>query len=281
MTDTASSLSNPRADQAGSKAQAAAPAGASAVWAVAANTLRQTVRERLFYNIVVFGVGLILLAIIVASLTFGYPERTIRSIGLSGVSIALDLMALLVGVTLVHQEIDRKTLFVVLTRPIHRWQYVLGRYLGLVLATSVAALGLSLVMMLSFSLTSGSPTLQDLLTLSASLVECFLIGAIGVVLSSFSTPTLSAGIGLGIWIAGTTTDDLVQLAAKSDPITRGLCSAAYYVLPALARLNFREAAVYQLSIAPGDYLSAIAYGFLYSAGLVALASVILNRREMV
>ena len=85
--------------------------------AVAQNTFRQTLRERLFLNIIIFGVFMILLAMVLANITFGYPDRVVRSIGLSGISIAANLVALLVGVSLIHQEIDRKTLFVVLTRP--------------------------------------------------------------------------------------------------------------------------------------------------------------------
>ena len=80
---------------------------------IAGNTLRQTVRQRLFLNIGIFGIGMVLLAMLVGSITYGFPDRVVRSIGLSGVTIAVDLMALLLGVGLIHEEIDRKTLFVV------------------------------------------------------------------------------------------------------------------------------------------------------------------------
>ena len=125
----------------------------NALWMIASNTVRQTVRQRLFYNVALFGVGMVVLAMIVSNITFGFPDRVVRSIGLSGVTFAVDLMALLVGVTLVHQEIDKKTLFVLLTRPLTRWQYVAGRFLGLFLTIVAMTVGLGLAFAAVLALT--------------------------------------------------------------------------------------------------------------------------------
>lgn len=252
----------------------------NAVLVVATNTFRQTVRQRLFYNVVIFGVGMILLSMVMGNITFGQPDRVVRSIGLSGVSVALDLIALLVGVSLIHQEIDKKTLFVVLTRPVRRWQYVLGRYVGLVATLALVLVGLTVVFALTITTAHGEVLASDLVALGASLPEAAVIGGIGLVLSAFSTPTLSAGMGLGIWIASSTTDDLLRLTAKAEAPTRALARAIYYVLPAVSRFNFREAAVYKMPVGAAEYLSALGYGAVYCVVLVALASAILDRREM-
>ncbi len=250
-------------------------------WLIARNTLRQTIRQRLFYNVIVFGVGMTLFAMVVANITFGYPDRTVRSIGLGGVTIALDLMALLVSVSLIHEEIDRRTIFVVLARPLRRWEYVLGRYLGLLLTLCLAWLGLVAVFLITLFVARGTPTLNDLLALFAVIPEAAIIGGVGLVLSAFSTPTLSAGIAIGIWIAGTAVDDLVRLTQKADELTRGIATVASYVLPALARLNFREQSIYALPIDPTDYALSLLYAAVYSAMLVAFSSAILDRREMI
>jgi ABC-type transport system involved in multi-copper enzyme maturation permease subunit len=253
----------------------------NAIFVVASNTFRQTVRERLFFNILVFAVGMILMAMTISNLTFGYPERVVRSIGLSGISIALDLMALLLGVSLVHQEIDKKTLFVVLTRPLRRWQYVIGRYLGMVLALAMTAAGLTVILCATLlSVPPAKPSLNDLFALGAQLVEACVIGGIGLVLSTYSTPTLSAGIGIGLWLCGATTDDFVRLAVKSQAAVKPLAWALYYLLPALARFNFREAAVYGSPVSLGDFAATALYGVGYASFLVLLASIVLGRREM-
>lgn len=248
---------------------------------IAKNTFRQTVRQRLFLNVVIFGIGMLLMGMVVATITFGYPDRVVRSIGLSGVSLALDLIALLIGVSLIHQEIDRKTLFVVLTRPVRRWQYTLGRYVGLLMTLATALLGLAVVYALTLLIVKGSPSLTDLIVLGIGLAEAALIAGIGLALSAFSTPTLSAGMGLGLWIAAATTDDLVRLTEKAGGALHALAKGIYYTLPALSRFNFRDAAIYRLEVPPADYLGALLYAVLYSVVLVAVASTILSRREMI
>ena len=170
----------------------------SSIWMIATNTVRQTVRQRLFYNVLLFGVGLVLLAMVVSGITFGYADRVVRSIGLSGVSIAVCLMALLVGVSLVHQEIDRKTLFVLLTRPLDRWQYVLGRFVGLFLTISGMTVGLSIIFSIVLLATPrGALGSADAVALAMAVVEGCVIGSVALAISCFSTPTIGTGMGWG------------------------------------------------------------------------------------
>ncbi|MBI2375460.1 MAG: ABC-2 transporter permease [Deltaproteobacteria bacterium] len=253
----------------------------NAMLVVARNTFRQTVREKIFYNVLFFGIGLTVLAVVVGQISFGFPDRVVRNVGLSGVSAAMDLVALLLGVGLVHQEIDRKTLFVVLTRPIRRSQYVLGRYLGLLGTLTLALVGFSAVFTTALSLSHGSFAANDAVALSMCLPEAAVIAAIGLVLSCFSTPGVGAGMGLGIWLASATTDDLVRLTERSPEAARMAAKAVYYALPSLARFNFREAATYALPVSFTDVAFSTAYAVTYVAALVALAGVVLSRRQMV
>ena len=248
---------------------------------VAWNTLRQTIRQRLFFNVAVFGIGLVALSVVVSFLSYGYEFRVVRSLGLSGVSLALNLMALLVSVSLVHQEIDRKTLFVLLTRPVTRTEYVVGRFIGMMMALSVVLVGFSVAYVVALSMVYGTPSIQDAVALSACLPEAAILGAFGLVLSCFSTPTLSAGIGLGFWVASATTDDLVRLTAQGDPMSQAVAKGVYYVLPALSRFDFREAAVYGDVIPAADLGFVFLYGLVYAAALVVLAGIVLSRREMI
>lgn len=253
----------------------------NAIWLVAANTFRQTVRQRVFYNVAIFGVGMVLLAMVIGNITYGYPDRVVRSIGLGGVTLALDMLALLVGVTLIHQEVDRKTLFVVLVRPVRRWQYVAGRYLGLVFTLAVTQIGLSIAFFAVLLTVSGHPQLVDAAALGAALPEAAIIGGVGIALSAFSTPLLSAGLGIGFWLIAASTDDFLKLAAKAhDPAAEGMAKAFYYVFPSLARFNFRDLAIYQGLPTLAEYASAFGYGLMYAIVLCAIASAILSRREM-
>ncbi|MBK6683069.1 MAG: ABC transporter permease subunit [Deltaproteobacteria bacterium] len=253
----------------------------NSIWRIATNTLRQTVRERLFFNILIFGLAMILLSLVVGNLTYGSIFRVVRSIGLTGVTLAVDLIALLVAVSLVHQEIDRKTLFVVLVRPIARWQYIVGRYLGLMLAVGSALAGFSAIYLLAVVIGMGTPSSKDALALLMILPEASVLGAFGIMLSSFSTPTLSAGVGLGFWIAATAVDDFVRLTADAPDSLKVLARGIYYALPAFERFDFRQAALYDLPVDATLVFSSAAYGICYALALVSLAALILSRREMV
>ena len=252
-----------------------------AIGLIATNTVRQTVRDRLYYNIAFFGLGMVVFSMVVGNITFGFPDRVVRSIGLTGFAVALNLLALLVGVGLVHQEIDRRSLFVVLTRPIRRAEYICGRYLGLLGATLLIGLGLGIVFSLILTSVRGHLTMQDVFALGASVGEAALIGALGVVISSFSTPTVGAGLGIGFWLVCATTDDLVRLTANSEGAGHVLAQGLAYAMPSLARLNFRDAAVYQLPVEFGHWMGAMLYAGVYVVVFLAPASAILSRREMV
>ncbi|MEQ9502403.1 MAG: ABC transporter permease subunit [Deltaproteobacteria bacterium] len=253
----------------------------NAILAIATNTLRQTIRQRLYFNIGIFGVGMVLLSMVMANITFGEPARVVRSIGLSGTAIAVDLIALLVSVALVHSEIDRKTLFIVLTRPVSRTEYVIGRYLGLVAALCLALAGFVVVFILVLlSQKQSELRMQDVVALLAILPEACVLGAFGMLLSTFSTPTLSAGLGLGFWLAAASADDLVRLTAKAEPFVQSGAKVVALVLPAFSRFNFRDAAIYDLAIPRVDLVAAGAYGVLWVVVLVAISAAVLSRREM-
>lgn len=250
-----------------------------AIWLIATNTLRETTRRRIFYNIVLFGLCLVMLALVVSNVTFSFADRVVRSIGLSGVSIAVDLLALLVAVSLVHDEVERKTVFVVLTRPPSRTQYLIGRYLGLMATVALMLGGLSLLQLIVLLFSGGSVTANDVLALAMVLMEAATLGAIGVTLSCLTTPTLGAGIGIGAWIIGASTDDFVELT-RDEPISHAIAQVTSYLFPSMSRFNFREAAVYQTSVDPQLVAWGVAYGVLHVTAVLALGSLIFSRRDM-
>lgn len=252
----------------------------SPVVLIASNTIRQVVRQKVFYNVLLFGLGMLILSMLVGNITFGFPDRVVRSIGLSGVSLALDLLALLTGVTLVHEELDRKSVYVVLTRPVARGQYIAGRLLGLLCTLLLITVALVVVFGVVLELVHGSMTSRDLMSIVASLAEASVLAAIAVVFSTFTSPTLGAGMAIGVWIVCATTDDLVGLSAKHAefaPIAR----VVSYVFPSFARLNFRESAVYALDISTSYWLLGLGYSACYTVAFAVIATVIFSRRELI
>ncbi len=249
--------------------------------AIASNTLREVIRQRLFVNLAVFGAALLLLAVVVSNITYGFPDRVVRSIGLGATSVVTNMLSLLVGISLIHQEIDRKSLFVILTRPVGRGTYVHGRFLGLVAVVWAALLGFALLFLLSLVMVGGHVQPSDALALFMVGVEATVLGAFALLLSSFSTPMVAAGIGLGFWIACASVDDLVSLTRGDDMLPQLLATVLAWVLPNFARFNFREAAVYQDPASFGLVAWTLGYALLFIIALQLATIAVMRRREMI
>jgi Cu-processing system permease protein len=257
-----------------------APNALSLVYHLGRGTFRHTVRQRLFLNVVVFGFGMVGLSIVVGNITFGFTDRVVRSIGLGGISLALTLMAILVSIGLVHEEIEKKTLFVILTKPLRRWNYVVGRYAGLLGCLAVALIGFTLALAVALWMVNGMISSGDLVALFGAYVEAAVLGAFGLTLSTFSTPTLSAGIALGFWMAASTSTALVRLTLNAEGYVHQLAQAIHWLLPNLSALNFREAAAYADPIAVDLVAKSCVAGAAHAVFWLAIACIVLGRREM-
>lgn len=251
------------------------------LWLLASNTIREVIRQKLFLNVLVFGLLMILFAQVVANLTYGQADRVVRSIGLSGTALALDLLAVLLGVAVVHREIERKTALVVLTRPVSRGTFILGRFFGVAAATTLAAVGFGAVYVLTLWSVRGSPTGLDALALGGALVESWIVGAFAVLLSCVTTPSLGAGVALGFIIAASSIDDVVNLTAQDGGALHAVAIGLSYVMPSFARLNFREAAVYGDIVPPWAVGGALVYAACFAALFLVLATLALRNKELV
>ena len=106
--------------------------GPTRIWVVALNTFREAVRDRLLYNLLFFAALLIGSSIVLAKLHIGYDERIYRDVGLAAIAFFGVLIAIFVGINLVHREISLKTVYSMLAKPVHRSEFLIGKYLGLV-----------------------------------------------------------------------------------------------------------------------------------------------------
>ena len=165
---------------------------------IALNTFREAVRDKILYAMLVFALVLIGGSLLVAELTIGEYEKIIKDLGLSLISIFGLMIAIFVGIGLVYKEIERKTIYTIASKPVPRWQFLLGKYLGLVLtlAAEVSIMGLGFALILQLS--GAGERLVLLPALWLTFVELLVVTAIAILFSCFSTPTLSALFTLGL-----------------------------------------------------------------------------------
>jgi ABC-type transport system involved in multi-copper enzyme maturation permease subunit len=266
----------------------------SRIAALALNTFREAVRNKVLYILLMFALVLLALTYFFSQGALHEQLRVIRDVGLVGIEIIGALIAIFIGVNLVYKELDRKTVFALLPKPIHRWEFVLGKYVGMLvtLAVLMAIMAVTLFAVLSLGVHVFGGDNDNGTVLRAILLvfgEVAVITAVAVLFSSFSSPILSGALTLGIFVVGHFTPELRELIAKVDgtPL-RVFLSGAVRLFPDLHLFYVSGSMVGgQVVSVHGSYVDwsyvalAGVYGALYAACALVLATVIFSRRDFV
>ena len=248
--------------------------------AVAGNTFRETIRDKILYNLVLFALLLIGASVLLGTLTIGEQARIINDLGLAAINLVGVIIAIFVGIGLVTKEIDRRTIYTILSRPITRTQFILGKYIGLGFIVS-ANVAIMFGMFLLTVWASGNTIYGSLFqAVQLALVETWLIMAFALFFSTFSTSILSATMTIGFYIIGHLTSDLKSMAEHSEnTLTKTVTAALYYVCPNLDMLNVKGQAASGILMELGYQATATAYGLVYIGILLTGACLIFQRRD--
>jgi ABC-type transport system involved in multi-copper enzyme maturation permease subunit len=250
------------------------------VLAIARNTFREAVRDKVFGLVGAFGLLLVISSIVLSPLTVGAQTKMVADVGLASISIFAMLIILLMGSGLVHKEIDKRTIMTVLSKPITRTDYVLGKYFGLLSTLTVIMAAMSALFLIAVWMTPTVFEMGYLKALYMGLLEMVLVTAVAIFFSSFTSPILTSLFTLGVFLAGHTLTDLRTFAAMAG--STGVIwsmKVLRWVLPDLEIFNVRNAAVHNLPIEPAHIFWASVYALLYSTICLILGSWIFGRRE--
>lgn len=247
-------------------------------------TIREALRQKLAVNLLVFALALVAASFTISQLTFGEQYRIIVDIGLSAMEIFGTLIAVFLGAGLIARDVERRTVYPIIAKPVSRATYILGRYLGLVATTTLNLLVMVVVftLVLAYYL-KGFGFLHDspFFAVVASMVVRFaVIGAVACFFSCFTTATLSAIFTLSLVVAGLLSSDLVRYWAQQGPVARAVGKAAFVLVPNLEALNLKEAMVYKDAVPLSFAVTGLGYGVLYSAAVVAFAVAVFSRRDL-
>jgi len=251
------------------------------VLAIGLNTFRESVRDRIFYSLLFFAVILVFFSIVLGKLTIGDPMKIVKDFGLGAISAGGILIAIFVGIGMVYKETEKRTIYIILSKPLARWQFLMGKYLGLGLTILVEVVVMTTVLFaLCFMYEETVP--WPLLTAIVPIyIEMLIILAFAVFFSAFSSPFLSGMFTLAVFIIGHFTQDLRVLAKASEGLMfKALADGAYYILPNLERLNYKARVVHGLAI-PGRELGlSFVYAVCYAAVVLTAAVLIFERRDI-
>lgn len=248
--------------------------------ALARNTFREGVRDRLFLTIGMFAVAVLAASFIVGPLSLGEQQRITQDLGLALMSVLTFLIAILIGTGIIYKEIERKTVYTVLSKPVSRWKFIVGKFLGLNAIVAVLILGMSAVLMIVDTAVTGSFQAGLLIAIFLIWMELVLLTALSVLMSTLCSPILGAIFTIMLYVAGHTSADLKELAARfGSASVRTLAHVGYYVLPNLEYLNVKSKVIHGVHV-DGAYVAfACSYALLYTVVFLTLSILVFERRE--
>ncbi|HEU0029613.1 MAG TPA: ABC transporter permease subunit [Kofleriaceae bacterium] len=258
------------------------------IWAIALNTFREAVRIRVMYGILVLVVGANLMSLVLGELAATEQARVTRDVGLAGISLFGSLTAIFLGVFLLYTEVQRRTIHAIVSKPIERWEFVVGKYLGMALVLTVLVVVFALAML-------GMLAFQDVPITSAigkavilQWFEVMTVAAIAIFFSSFSTPFLSGIFALALWVIGRVTPDIEAATRASSPVIQWVTKITLYIIPDLHLFSVSGRTVEGVSVSVnGEFVSwgyvglSALHGLGWIAGLLAFAALLFHRRDFV
>ncbi len=252
--------------------------------AIAANTVREALRERLLYNLFVFAVVLTVASLTISRLTLGEQFRIIADVGTSSTQVFGILISVFLGVALVSREIERRTAYAMLARPVSRPEFVLGKFLGLLAITilNLAAMALVTALVLYRYRGDGSFLASGFFAAFGLMLAQFAVAvALAVLFASFTTPTLAVIFTLTILAAGFLFTEVRPFWLASDQVEmKQLVRVLDFLLPNMGLLDAKEALTYGDQVGLRSFLARLGYGLCYAGVLVGLAAVVFSRRDV-
>jgi ABC-type transport system involved in multi-copper enzyme maturation permease subunit len=260
---------------------------------IAVNGFREAVRDKVMYSLVAFAILLILASYLIAQLTAGQDVKILKDLGLSSISVFGLFMAIFIGIGLVSKEVERRSIYALIAKPIRRSDLVLGKYFGLVLTllVNVAVMTAALYVVLAFL--GWHETENEKLAHEAALLDPAILKAVGLTLvqlmivtatalffSTFSTPILSAALTFGVYVAGFFSTDLRNFdQVVESPVVQTVARGLYYILPNLSSFDVTAQVVHGIHVGWKYVAVTMAYGFTYIAALLVMSVTIFSRRD--
>jgi Cu-processing system permease protein len=262
----------------------------SRVWAIGLNTFREAVRNRVLYVLAMFAVGLMAFSLVLGELSLHEEVRVIADLGLSGISLVGVIIALFLGVNLLSKELDRKTVYFVIPKPLRRWEFLLGKYVGMALTLAILVGLMALILAGFVAAQGGSHGVAMVRAEVLVLGELLLLTAVAMLFSSFSSPYLSAMFTAALWIIGRNRAELLAFATGKKLVDTPLGSVleavaavvpdfhAFYVSG--AELGGQVMSVHESFVGWGYVAQACLYGLLYASACLVAAMLLFARRDL-
>jgi ABC-type transport system involved in multi-copper enzyme maturation permease subunit len=251
------------------------------IFLIAHNTFKETIRNKVLYNILFFALLIIFLSISFGEWSVFARSQVMKDFGLATMSITGLMLAVFVGVGMLGKEVSARTVYAILVRPIRRYQFIVGKFIGLLATLFLNFAFMSAVFLATLWYMGTMPDIALLYAIALIWVEMTVIVAVSILFSALTTPTLAAIFTLGFYIAGHYNDLLeLQMMHERSAVFAWTLKAIYYFLPNLEHFNVRSRVVYGFGIDSPYVLMALCYGALYAALFLFCANLAFRRKDL-
>jgi ABC-type transport system involved in multi-copper enzyme maturation permease subunit len=250
---------------------------------IASNTFREAVRDRVLYNLIAFALLLSGAAIFVGEISIEIEKLVVINLGLTAVSLFGVVIAIFIGIGLVSKEIEKRTLYTVLSRPVRRWEFIVGKFFGLSGTLVVNTFCMAIGVFAALLYVSHRFTPSDALIFVALyfiVLQFLIICALALLFSSFSSPLLAAVFSFSLFVIGSFAEDLRGFASMAHGLTRWLATAAAYLVPNFSAFNVISSVAHEHPIAGQLVLHNTLYALFYAAAALSGAVLIFEHRNL-
>lgn len=251
------------------------------IWAIAANSFREVIRDRILYFIGFFALLMAFAWRLLPEIAVGTHQKIFLDLGLAAIGLLGVIVAVFVGTGLINKEIDKRTILVLIPKPLSRAEFILGKHLGL---SGVLAVMLGVMLVIYLLMLLGMKVSFQALPLIVSVfylgLELILIAAVAIAFGVFTSSILATLMTFGVYLMGHISKDLIQLGIISkNPNILAITKNIYLILPDLERLNFRNEAVYGLLPSADVLMGNALYSLVYTGLLLGISILIFSRRQ--
>lgn len=262
------------------------------IWVIALNTFLEARRDRILYSLFLFAILMIISSLVFSTISAQQFNKIVKDFGLTAISLFGVLLSIFLGTSLVFKEIEKKTVYNIFSKPIERYQFIIGKYIGLAITLFVITLSMCAILFITILFVElpnsgfikfyygGHHFLEFFTAVSFEYLEFLVVIGIALVLSSFTSPVLAILLSFLLFAVGRLSADIRLFAEEIDnPAVNYFSEIFYRVVPNLEKFNIRSEAVYGGNISLNLVLNTTIYAFIYVIILVLLAILIFQRKE--
>lgn len=245
------------------------------------NTFKETIRDKILYGILAFALLFLLSTVFLGSISLGEDIKIIKDFGLAGIYVFSLIITIFLGTSLIYKEIEKRTLYVILSKPVSIQEVIVGKFLGLWLSILLNVSLMSIIYLIIVRIKGGGFDLLSLISILIMVFELAIFIALTIFFSSLTTPLAGTIYSIIIVYIGHSLEMLKKYAEKyGSDISQFFGNAIYYILPNLEKFNFRNSVVHDVQPRTGEIIYPIIYSALYCIVLLWLAVITLKKRDL-